>query len=78
MPQHAPTPPRLPRENAWARAWRWMADRRHLAEMDDRLLRDVGLTREDVRRSLPFAPAAETQQALHCPARRRPGLREDW
>ena len=33
---------------------RWLADRQHLREMDTRLLSDVGLTREDVRRGVPF------------------------
>lgn len=31
-----------------------MTDRQYLAEMDDRMLRDVGLTREDVTRGVPF------------------------
>ena len=46
------------REGRWTRALRWFADRRHLLEMDDRLLRDVGLTREDVRRGVPFRDVA--------------------
>ncbi len=36
------------------RLLRWLGDRRHLREMDSRLLHDVGLTREDVRRGVPF------------------------
>lgn len=41
-------------EGASARALRWLADRRRLAQMDPRLLRDVGLTPQDVRRGTPF------------------------
>jgi uncharacterized protein YjiS (DUF1127 family) len=47
---------RQPREDALARLARHAADRRHLARLDDRLLADVGLTREAVRRGLPFRP----------------------
>ncbi|MDJ0389115.1 DUF1127 domain-containing protein [Roseomonas sp. E05] len=41
-------------EGIWARSLRWIADHRHLREMDERLLRDIGLTRADVARGLPF------------------------
>jgi hypothetical protein len=41
-------------ESVFARACRLLADRRHLAELDPRLLRDVGLTSEDVARGVPF------------------------
>ncbi len=43
----------------WHRAPRFLADRRHLIELDARLLSDVGLTREDVARGVPFRPDAE-------------------
>ncbi|WP_158537350.1 DUF1127 domain-containing protein [Humitalea rosea] len=59
-------------ETACARAWRWLLDRRHLADMDDRLLRDVGLTRQDVLRGLPFAAADGPQRPAPAPPR------EDW
>lgn len=36
------------------RAERFLLDRRHLLELDGRLLADVGLTREDVLRDVPF------------------------
>lgn len=36
------------------RAQRFLTDRRHLMELDARLLSDVGLTREDVTRGVPF------------------------
>ncbi|WBV45430.1 hypothetical protein [Pseudoroseomonas cervicalis] len=58
-----PAAPALPRraggggpagEGALARALRWIADRGHLAELEPRLLRDVGLTPEAVRRGEPF------------------------
>lgn len=42
------------REGRWTRLLRWLTDRRHLREMDARLLQDVGLTREDVWRGVPF------------------------
>lgn len=41
-------------EGRLARALRWSADRDQLAELDGHLLRDVGLTRQDVERGLPF------------------------
>jgi uncharacterized protein YjiS (DUF1127 family) len=50
----APGGPAL--ESAWARLLRWNADRRHLIEMEDRLLLDVGLTRADIVEGAPFAP----------------------
>lgn len=51
--------PRRPTETAAERLARHAADRRHLALMDDRLLRGVGLAREAVERGLPFRePAA--------------------
>ena len=43
----------------WRHAPRYFADRRHLLEMDERLLQDVGLTREDVVRGVPFLHGAE-------------------
>ncbi len=36
------------------RAQRFLTDRHHLMELDARLLSDVGLTREDVARGVPF------------------------
>jgi uncharacterized protein YjiS (DUF1127 family) len=45
------------RETLWARCMRWLSERRqlaHLQEMDEHMLRDVGLTREDVIRRMPF------------------------
>ena len=54
-PSHPPARHAGPaREGRWRRMLRWVRDRRHLREIDDRLLRDVGLTREDVRRGVPF------------------------
>jgi len=41
------------------RAERFLLDRRHLLELDGRLLTDVGLTREDVLRNVPFRCAAQ-------------------
>ncbi len=43
---------------------RWLANRRDLRELDGRLLRDVGLTHEDVRRGVPFKAAAPQQIGL--------------
>ena len=43
----------------WHRAPRFFADRHHLLELDARLLSDLGLTREDVVRGVPFLHAAE-------------------
>jgi len=52
----SPAPrPQGPRgESAWARSLRWIADRHRLREMDERLLRDIGLTRAEVSQGLPF------------------------
>lgn len=47
-------PPRQPDETSTARALRYAADRRHLDQIDDRPLDDVGLDRESLRRGLPF------------------------
>lgn len=41
-------------ESAWARVLRWIGDRGRLTDLDDRMLRDIGLTREDVLRGTPF------------------------
>ena len=46
-------------KSAWAMALEWQSrarSRRHLDTLDDHLLRDVGLTRDDVRHELdkPF------------------------
>lgn len=50
--------PALPRnETAWARALRWIADRRRLTMLDDRLLRDIGLSRTDVEAGVAFRAA---------------------
>ena len=57
-------PAALAREGRWTRLLRGLADRRHLREMDARLLRDVGLTREDVRRGLPFHTDASRPAGL--------------
>ncbi|WP_408871504.1 DUF1127 domain-containing protein [Craurococcus roseus] len=54
------------REGPIARALRWAQDRRSLVELDDRLLRDVGLTRGDVTLGTPLASP---------PGRGRTGLR---
>ncbi len=42
-----------PGERFAGRVARWIEDRRQLSEMDEHLLRDVGLTREDVARGIP-------------------------
>lgn len=44
----------------WHRAPRFFADRHHLLKLDARLLSDVGLTREDVVRGVPFLHGAES------------------
>ena len=41
------------------RAERFLLDRRHLLELDGHLLTDVGLTREDVLRNVPFQCGAQ-------------------
>ena len=38
--------------NALHRWWRHARDRRHIMQLDDHLLRDVGLTREEVVRGI--------------------------
>lgn len=53
------------RESLWARCVRLLKERRqlaHLEEMDERMLRDLGLTREDVIRRVPFKRPRE----FHC------------
>lgn len=59
-----------PREGAIARTLRWARDRRSLAELDGRLLRDVGLTRGDVALGVPFAapPIASAEHRNPVPA----------
>lgn len=47
-------PPRRPRETLSRRLKREFEDQHHLAGLDDRLLDDVGLTREAVEQGLPF------------------------
>ena len=62
-----------PRQEGWVpRALRWAGDRRHLAELDDRLLRDVGLTRADLAHGTPFAPVPPFR-AGGCPSDSRTG-----
>ena len=41
-------------ESAWTRVLRWIDDCGRLTDLDDRMLRDIGLTREDVLRGTPF------------------------
>ncbi len=41
---------------AFKQAWVAIETRRHLAEMDDRMLRDVGLTRAEALREADRAP----------------------
>ena len=41
------------------RVQRFLSDRRRLLELDDRLLGDVGLTREDVLQDVPFRYGAQ-------------------
>lgn len=65
-------PPRLPRETATGRFARHAADRRHLARLDERLLADVGLTRESVVRGLPFRSPAAAGTLPHPKRRARP------
>lgn len=76
MPRQSrtPSPPSRPtgpcRASAWARALRWLADHCHVIGTDDRLLRDAGLTREDVARGVSFGrceASRRTQSSL--PAR---------
>lgn len=67
-----PFPASPPDESGWARLLRWIEDRQNLAELDDRLLRDVGLTREDVARNTPFARGETGPRAG-----RRPTVRAD-
>jgi len=47
-------PPRLPDEDFLGRSFRHAEDRRHLADLDDRLLLDVGLDRGVIERGFPF------------------------
>jgi len=45
------------RETLWARYLRWLDERGqrvHLEGMEAHMLRDIGLTREDVIRRMPF------------------------
>jgi len=45
------------RPSLWTRYLRWLTDGRqlvHLQDMDERMLRDIGLTRADVARRVPF------------------------
>jgi uncharacterized protein YjiS (DUF1127 family) len=58
-------PPRLPAETAAQRLARHAADRRHLTRLDDRLLADVGLSREAVARGLPFTDAHAIPSRRH-------------
>ena len=50
----------LPQGNAladgWRRAWRAVTTRPALAELDDRMLRDIGVTRTEVMAELHRAP----------------------
>ena len=46
-------------QNEYRRVQRFLSDRRRLLELDDRLLGDVGLTREDVLRDVPFRYGAQ-------------------
>ncbi|HWX49627.1 MAG TPA: hypothetical protein VNZ61_16380 [Roseomonas sp.] len=55
-------------EGRWTRILRWLADRQHLREVDSRLLRDVGPTREDVLRGVPFRGTACRPKARACPS----------
>ncbi|KMO34046.1 hypothetical protein VQ02_19710 [Methylobacterium variabile] len=45
-----------PGEGAWTRQLRQRRDRASLADLDDRLLRDMGLTRQVTAAGLDFAP----------------------
>jgi len=56
-------------ESAWGCALRWMADRRRLGEMDERLLCDIGLTRADLARGLPFRRSSAGGDAQVIPGR---------
>ncbi|WP_420372619.1 DUF1127 domain-containing protein [Pollutimonas sp. H1-120] len=50
------------RKSLWTRCLRWLDERRQqvqLEEMDERMLRDIGLTRGDVIRRVPFNRARE-------------------
>ena len=54
----------LAREGRWAQFLLWLADRQHLLEVDTRLLGDVGLTRDDVRRGTLFRSITSRPAAL--------------
>ncbi len=71
-PGHAAGPAR---EGAVARALRWAEDRRRLAELDGRLLRDVGLTRGDVALGTPFAAPRAGRDRTRGRAGPAPGAR---
>lgn len=57
-PPRRPARSRRQAETPFTRALRFEADRARLATLDPRLLDDVGLTEEDVARSVPFREPA--------------------
>jgi len=48
-----------------AKAARYVADRRRLAELDERLLLDVGLDRHAVAAGIPFQDALTQHRLAH-------------
>lgn len=64
--------PRQPVETAVERLARYAADRRHLIRLDDRLLADVGLTRDAVERGLVFRDPAAAAGLIRHNRRSRP------
>ncbi len=48
--------PSLPRLARFGLMWRAVATRRQLAEMDDRMLRDIGISRADALQEVERAP----------------------
>ncbi|MDN3562913.1 DUF1127 domain-containing protein [Paeniroseomonas aquatica] len=57
--------PRQPTETALAQAARYARDRRYLARLDDRLLRDVGLDRGALEDGTPFRQPSPPNAESH-------------
>ncbi|BDG71597.1 hypothetical protein Rmf_15260 [Roseomonas fluvialis] len=65
-------PPRLPMETPAERLARHATDRRRLARLDDRLLDDVGLTRDAVEAGIPFQDPLTQPRLTHQNWSRKP------